>query len=329
MRNFLCYLRSRWLVIGAFCLFFLLYGGAFALYRLPFAAVVYPTLLCALAGAGALVWGYIRERRTCRELEALTRSAATVIGQLPPAGDGAESAYQRLIVGLQEAAAHTAAAERERYDGMVEYYTVWAHQIKTPIAAMKLTLQNEDTPLSRTLTADLLHIEQYADMVLAFLRLGADGTDFVFRECALDDILRPTLRKLAPEFILRKLRLCYDPTDMTVLTDEKWLSFVVEQVLSNALKYTRTGSITVRAATPAALIIEDTGIGIAPEDLPRVFEKGFTGYNGRTDRTATGLGLYLCRRVCDGLGVGLSIASEPGKGTAVTLDMSRYPLKTE
>ena len=113
------------------------------------------------------------------------------------------------------------------------------------------------------------------------------------------------------------------------MTDEKWLSFVIEQLLSNALKYTREGEIRVYLREPKTLCIEDTGIGIAPSDLPRVFEKGYTGYNGRTDKRASGIGLYLCRRVCEGLGIDIRIISELDKGTTVLLDLEQYKLKNE
>lgn len=137
------------------------------------------------------------------------------------------------------------------------------------------------------------------------------------------------MRRFAGEFITRKLKLCYEPLNAACVTDEKWLLFVVEQVLSNALKYTREGSITITMEHPKTLVIRDTGIGIAPEDLPRIFEKGYTGLNGRADRKATGLGLYLCRRVCENLGIGLRAESTPGTGTTVFLELSQRQRRFE
>lgn len=142
-------------------------------------------------------------------------------------------------------------------------------------------------------------------------------------------MLRQALRRFSAEFIDRRLRLDYTPTGLTVLTDEKWLCFVLEQLLSNALKYTREGSITVELDGERVLAIRDTGIGIAPEDLPRIFEKGYTGQNGRADKRASGLGLYLCSRICRNLGVGLTVKSTSGVGTTLLLDFTQYPLRVE
>ena len=216
-----------------------------------------------------------------------------------------------------------------RYSDMVEYYTIWAHQIKTPISSMRLTLQNEDSTLSRKLTADLFRVEQYVEMVLMFLRLDSDSTDYVIREYDLDGIVRGAVKKFAGEFIGRKLRLDYQPLNTTVLTDEKWLSFVVEQLLSNALKYTPSGTISITLEQEQTLCVRDTGIGIAPEDLPRVFEKGYTGYNGRSDKRASGIGLYLCKRICQNLGHRISVESQVEKGTTVRIDLARQKLEIE
>lgn len=175
----------------------------------------------------------------------------------------------------------------------------------------------------------LQSVEQYVEMVLGYLRLESPSSDYVIRNYALDDIVRQAVRKYASQFIRRKLRLEYTPLNVSVITDEKWLLFVIEQVLSNALKYTRSGSVSVTLEAPKTLCIRDTGIGIAPEDLPRVFEKGFTGSNGRTDKRATGIGLYLCRRILEKLGHTIAITSEVGVGTTVRIGLAQDALEIE
>lgn len=166
------------------------------------------------------------------------------------------------------------------------------------------------------------------EMVLSYQRLGSDTVDLVLRRVELDRVLRGCVRKFAGLFIMKKLPLELEETRLEVLTDEKWLAFVIEQLLSNALKYTREGRIHI-FAEGRSLIIEDTGTGIAPEDLPRLGERGFTGYNGRAEKGSTGLGLYLCRRICNKLGHSLRFESELAHGTRAIIGFSDYNLGVE
>ena len=221
-----------------------------------------------------------------------------------------------------------AAENRDRLEDLTDYYTLWAHQIKTPIAAMGLLLQDDDTDRGRELSAELFKIQQYVEMVLQYLRLGSDSTDYLIREVPLEPIVRQAARKYAQLFIRGKVSLNLRPMELKVLTDEKWLGFVVEQVLSNAVKYAPGGAVTV-FAEGETLVIRDNGMGIAPEDLPRVFENGYTGCNGRTDKRSTGIGLYLCREICRRLGHRISVASRLGEGTEVRIALGRRTLEVE
>lgn len=328
MRDFLkLYLRGRLPAAGLFVLCCAVFAAAFYIYKLPLGAVAYPALVCAAIWIVFTVLRGVRAAKKHRMLSALT---ASLTEEMLPAAETVDDAdYRRIIELLQAARREEETASARRFEDMAEYYTLWAHQIKTPIASMRLTLQNEDTPLSRRLTAELGRVERYVEMVMAYLRLDSSSTDYVLRECELDSVVRGAVKKFSGEFIDRKLALDLRPTGARVLTDEKWLSFVLEQVLSNALKYTPEGTISIYPEGRAALCVSDTGIGIAPEDLPRVFEQGYTGCNGRADKRASGLGLYLCKRVCRNLGHGISISSEPGKGTTVRLDLSRKELGAE
>ena len=173
-------------------------------------------------------------------------------------------------------------------------------------------------------------VEQYVEMALCYVRLGEGASDLVIKEYPLDDMIRKAIRKYAGQLIRRKLRVIYEGTDICVLTDEKWLVFIIEQLLSNAVKYTVSGNVTITVdREKKQLSISDTGIGISPEDLPRIFEKGYTGYNGRLDKKSTGIGLYLCRTAADKLGHKLTAQSTVGKGSSFTIDLSSYPLEVE
>lgn len=323
---FRLWLRSR---RAAFVLFFLcvsVFAAVFALYRLPLSAVFYPAGICALIGICFAVADFRKEKERREILSSVSDLTADAVRELPEPQTPGEAELIRILTDLCRGRENEAQKSAARYRDAVDYYTTWAHQIKTPIASMELALQREDTPSARRLRSDLFRIGQYADMVLTFLRLedsvGNTAGDYVFGACDLDALTRAAVRKFAPEFIDRKIRLEYGEISGTAVTDEKWLSFVLEQILSNALKYTREGSVRIEMRAPQMLVISDTGIGIAPEDLPRIFDRGYTGINGRTDRRASGIGLYLCRRICQRLGVEISVESEVGKGTAVTLDLS-------
>lgn len=292
--------------------------------------IVYAAIL---SGACALTAGAVDFARFCRKhrlLAALRQQTRLAFDNLPQCAEtGIEADYQALICALEQDRKEKISRMDRKMADLGAYYTLWAHQIKTPIAAMRLLLQQrgeENGEIGR----ELFRIEQYVDMALGYVRLDSDSSDLVLRKCDLDGVIRPAVRKFAPQFIARRLTLRYEPVEKDVLTDEKWLGFVIEQVLSNAVKYTpEGGSVTISCAQGPTLCIADTGIGIEPEDLPRVFEQGFTGYNGRADRKATGLGLYLCRRVCRKLGHTISIRSRVGEGTTVSIGLARAERRHE
>ena len=198
-----------------------------------------------------------------------------------------------------------------------DYFTLWVHQIKTPISVLDM-LMKDDTQEMRACRVELFRIEQYVDMVLNYFRLGSESKDLKFVEVSLDKIIKSCIRKYAPLFINKKLAINYEPTESKILSDEKWLSFIIEQLISNAIKYTNTGSITI-SVKEGAISIADTGIGIQAEDLPRIFEKGYTGFNGRSGSKSSGLGLYLCSMAAKKLSLKLSVKSEPGKGSEFTI----------
>lgn len=329
MDLFLKYLKQKlWLfVVGG--TFSLIFTVSFFLYHLPVEAVIYPTLLCAFIGLFVLIFDFLRVKDRHKELAQIKSIPDAITATFPADNSIQNEDYREVIRLLCEEHNQYKSETNYKYTDMIDYYTVWAHQIKTPIAAMRLTLQNEDTPLTRKLTNDLYRIEQYVEMVLTFLRLNSDSTDYVFKEYDLDNIVKSAVKKFSSEFIGRKLRLIYDPLNTSVITDEKWLSFVIEQVLSNALKYTPSGSITISLVGEKTLRIEDTGIGIAPSDLPRIFENGYTGFNGRTDKKASGIGLYLCRRVCNNLGHTITANSTVDVGTAIDIDLTQIKLEME
>ena len=329
MAFFAAYLRQRRVLLLAVLAGIVFFGVTFFLYHLPLEAVAYPAGISLLVLLGALVWDARHAyRRHMRLLEVL-RVPAGLMKALPEPENVDDQDYQALLDALR--AEYTAL--QTRMDAKIadtkEYYTLWTHQIKTPISAMRLALQNEDSEFAGEIAEEVSRVEQYVEMALVYARLADTSGDYVIRQYDLDAIVCRAVRKFAGQFIRRRLCLAYAPLNTRVLTDEKWLLFVIEQVLSNALKYTHTGGVTISLLPNCVLSIRDTGVGIVPEDLPRIFEKGYTGANGRADQRASGIGLYLCRRICENLNHTISASSVPGEGTEIRLGLGRESTRLE
>lgn len=314
------YVKQKCKVLILFAIFSLLFFVVIAFYQLHAEAVLYATALCLSVG---LIWGivdfcyYYKRHKVLYEM----RDKVDVdIEKIPLPHNLIEQDYMDLISAVHKDKIRRITEYDHLTSDMIDYYTMWAHQIKTPIAAMRLLLQTEENTNNKELLSELFKIEQYVEMVLSYLRLDSNSTDFVIRQYPIESIVKQAVRKYAPLFIRKKIRLDLKPMDQQVLTDEKWLVFVIEQILSNALKYTSKGKITI-SMEGKTLLISDTGIGIAEDDLPRVCEKGFTGYNGRTDKRASGIGLYLCKRILTKLSHTIAIESAVGRGTTVKIGL--------
>lgn len=212
--------------------------------------------------------------------------------------------------------------EREKLNDLMDYYTLWAHQIKMPIAASSLLVgEIEDKKVKNQLEQELFKIESYVNIVLQYLRLESFHEDLVLKKENVEDLVKEIVKKYAIFFIQKGLSLNLHDLDRTIITDRKWFVVILEQVLSNSLKYTSQGGIEIYFQEDT-LYIKDSGLGIQDADLLRVFERGFSGYNGRLTQQSSGLGLYLSKKIADELGHQISIASQVGQGTTVMISFS-------
>ena len=303
----------------------------FFLYDLPLLCVLYAALLCSVTLFIGTVFFFVKTVKKHAALRQCCKQKVFEISLLPKPTMQTEVLYQEFIkILLQELAQEQNHAKAES-EKTASYYTLWNHQIKTPIAAIRLLLQEESVQKG-ALEQELLKIEQYVQMALSYQRLDSKTKDLKIASYQLDNMVRYVIKKIAPLFIYKKIHLSLDDISCSVITDEKWTVFLIEQLLTNAVKYTpKEGSISIFLdhRKPACLVIKDTGIGILPEDLPRIFEWGYTGYNGRMKKNSTGIGLALCQNAAKMLGHTISIESKPQIGTTVYLDLSNYPLKSE
>lgn len=302
---------------------FIICAAVFFLYGLESEGLFYAFglcgAMCVAVGAFRFAHYAVRYRERKKVIDNITLTAEVLQKPETPL----EEDYQSMIFALKKALDEEITKKDSDLRESLEYYTTWVHQIKTPISVMRMILEGEDTDEHRELSLQLFRIEQYVEMMLNYIRLGG-GSDFVFKEYELDPIIKRAVHKFAPQFIRKHISLKYESRNVKVITDEKWLSFMIEQLLSNAVKYTEKGQVTISVTDGLFLKIADTGMGIAEEDLPRIFEKGFTGYNGRADKKSTGLGLYLCRLTAERLSHRIYAESEVGKGSAFMVDLNRY-----
>lgn len=209
--------------------------------------------------------------------------------------------------------------ERKEYK---EYIEQWIHEVKTPITAIKLICENNRCSFTRELMAELENINRFTEQALYYARSEHTEKDYSVREINLSDVVHGAIAD--NKYLLRQnnVAVTVEDAEYSIYSDDKWLRFILDQLISNAVKYRADQPalhfFAVKENDSIILSVEDNGIGIPQSDLPRIFEKGFTGQNGRMIRSSTGIGLYLCRRLCDKLGIGISASSE-GKGTAISL----------
>lgn len=298
----------------------LLFLLTFYFYDVPFAAYRDALLFSLTAVFLTLVWDV---SRAWREHSALHQVRQGMIEphRLPKPTSMVAADYQELIAvfGAQQEQERRKLAESN--EQLLDYYSMWSHQIKTPLSALDLMVQYEGTPKS-VMKQELFKIDQYLTMMLQYIRLNHSETDFHFAEIEMEPLVKETVKKYASFFIHKDLQITFDDLSLTVTSDRKWLMFILEQVLSNAIKYTQKGGITIYVDHELEeVVIEDTGIGILPEDIPRIFEKGYTGFNGREQQKATGLGLFMSQQIAQSLGHQLRVESEVGVGTTVFLTL--------
>ncbi|WP_294343394.1 sensor histidine kinase [uncultured Clostridium sp.] len=323
---FISYLKERFKVIIAFVTFVVIFFIVYSLYHISVEPILYSSILVVTLAMIFSIYDFYKYYANSIKIKSILRDIQYIEDSLPESRCLLEQYYQEIIKNLYERNKRMESISDNNNSEMIEYYTMWVHQIKTPIAALHMILQSMELGKEkRAISQELFKIEQYVEMALHFVRMGTMSSDLRLESYSIKSIVNDVIKKYSTIFINKKIKLNLEDIDIEVITDEKWISFVLEQIISNALKYTKKGTISIYMDNKSkeTLVIEDTGIGIAKEDIPRVFERGFTGYNGRMDKKSTGIGLYLCKKILDNLSHKINIDSEIGKGTTVAIDFSR------
>ena len=316
------YIKKNLKIYLLLIVFIFIFVLIFYLYNLPFEALFYSGLLCFVAALIASIIDFNNYRKSYIYLKYLESNILNSMEDLPKSLDIRVEYYQKIIERLHNEVEKLKIEDNKKMEGLVDYYSMWIHQIKTPIAAINFLLDNEEIDV-KAFRQELFKIERYVEMVLTYIRLGSETSDYVITSINLDEVVRENIKKYATLFINKKIKLNYVSHETYVISDKKWLGFAFEQLLSNAIKYTKSGGEISINISESKLIIEDNGIGIYEEDLPRIFEQSFTGLNGRYEKKSSGLGLYLCKKTLDKLQHKIEITSEVNKGTKVIVSFPK------
>ncbi|MGX6969608.1 sensor histidine kinase [Vagococcus bubulae] len=326
MKKFLYqYLKDRMGYYLFVILISMMFLVTFFLYDLPIMAFKDGLLFVVFI---LLIWEVIDMRQTYKKHQALHQliNQETIDNQLyqnVTVGNGLiEEDYQTLLKKISDdnqRLEHELSSEQRK---LLDYYGMWSHQIKTPLAALQVLIETDPTATTK-IKNEISTIDGYLSMMLHYLKMTNLQDDLVLKSVALEDVVKKVIKKYRMFFIQKELSVTLESFQKEIVTDEKWLVFILEQIVFNSIKYTKTGGISIYLSGET-LIIQDSGIGILPQDLPRIFESGYTGFNGRQHQKATGLGLHMSQNVANQLGINLEIESEVGKGTSVFITFSQY-----
>ena len=316
------YIKTNLKIYLLLIVFIFIFVLIFYLYNLPFEALFYSGLLCFVAALIVSIIDFNNYRKSYIDLKYLESNILNSMEDLPRSLDIRVEYYQKIIERLHNEVEKLKIEDNKKMEDLADYYSMWIHQIKTPIAAINFLLDNEEIDV-KAFRQELFKIERYVEMVLTYIRLGSETSDYVITSINLDEVVRENIKKYATLFINKKIKLNYVSHETYVISDKKWLGFAFEQLLSNAIKYTKSGGEISINISESKLIIEDNGIGIYEEDLPRIFEQSFTGLNGRYEKKSSGLGLYLCKKTLDKLQHKIEITSEVNKGTKVIVSFPK------
>ena len=316
------YIKKNLKIYLLLIVFIFIFVLIFYLYNLPFEALFYSGLLCFVAALIVSIIDFNNYRKSYIDLKYLESNILNSMEDLPRSLDIRVEYYQKIIERLHNEVEKLKIEDNKKMEDLADYYSMWIHQIKTPIAAINFLLDNEEIDV-KAFRQELFKIERYVEMVLTYIRLGSETSDYVITSINLDEVVRENIKKYATLFINKKIKLNYVSHETYVISDKKWLGFAFEQLLSNAIKYTKSGGEISINISESELIIEDNGIGIYEEDLPRIFEQSFTGLNGRYEKKSSGLGLYLCKKTLDKLQHKIEITSEVNKGTKVIVSFPK------
>lgn len=225
---------------------------------------------------------------------------------------------------LEEELFETKKRQAEYQKDIESYFLTWVHQIKTPITATQLLLERNEHNVVNQVRQEIVQIDNYTSLALSYLKLLNEASDMSISEVKIDELIKPLIMKYRVHFIEQNTKIHYQSVDDNVLTDAQWASILIEQLLNNALKYARGKDIWINFNSETKqLYIKDNGIGISQADLPKIFDKGYSGYNGSLNESSSGIGLFIVKHISQHLNLNVEVESKLNSGTQFTIDFPR------
>jgi len=320
------YLQDKWILIMAICLFSLYVGVLFGLYNVPFFIIANYYLLLCLLLVGGMGYDYRKRRRFYRHLNQLLEQLDEkyLVSELIPSSNFLEGKLLlntlRITNKSMKENVNKYAFSMEEYK---EYIEMWIHEVKTPLASTRLIIENNPNETLKSIDEELDKLDMYLNQILFYARSSYVEKDFLIKELDIRKIVQLALKKHVKDFSVKKIQLSIEDTVGHIYSDQKWLIFMLDQIINNAVKYVshqpKIKIYTTEEAQSMTLHIQDNGIGMPSRDLERIFEKGFTGENGRIYEKSTGIGLYLCYKMAQQLGIQIYGRSTVGEGTTISL----------
>ena len=281
-------------------------------------------------GAGILIYhifDYLRKKQYYNEIKENMESLDKkyLISEVIEEGTFTESKLIYDVICKSNKAMNDEIGEFKRgINDYREYIELWVHEIKTPIATCKLLIENNESPLTESIGEEVCKLENYIDQALFYTRSNALEKDYIIKEMSLSSCVNKVLNNNADSLIKKRVKISLGDLEKMVYSDSKWIEFILGQIISNSIKYMNKEHKELKIycnenSKYVILNIEDNGAGISEKDISRVFDKGFTGENGRKFGKSTGIGLYLCKKLCKKLGLDITLISEEGKFTRVSI----------
>ncbi len=284
-------------------------------------------IVLAVAGIACLLYGYFRRAGFYKELLARLESLDQkyLITEMIERPDFLEGKLlYDVMIQVNKSMNDRLASYRRASNDYREYIETWVHEVKTPIASSRLMIENNKNEVTRSLETEISRIEGYVEQALFYTRSNSVEKDYIIKKVNLKEMISSCVKKNARALIESRISVQMQDLEEDVFTDAKWIDFIVGQILSNSIKYRRDQDPQIKIfaekkENSIRLSICDNGIGIPPQDIRRVFEKGFTGENGRRFTRSTGMGLYLCKKLCEKLGLSISLTSQVGQGALIEI----------